>query len=99
MSKYKLTNKAIEDLNAIWNYTFDKWSEKQADKYYFILLENCQNLADQPNLGRTYNDIKKELLGFKVNRHIIFYRKLIDETIEIIRILHQRMDLENRLNE
>lgn len=99
MSEFKLTNKAVEDLSAIWDYTFDKWSEKQADKYYKMLLENCQDIADNPNLGRNYEEIKKELFGLKVNQHIIFYRKSIDNPIEITRILHSRMDLKNRIDE
>ena len=41
MAKYKLTNKAVDDLTQIWNYTLDKWSESQADKYYYMLLDNC----------------------------------------------------------
>ncbi len=99
MSKYKLTNKAVEDLTNIWDYTFDKWSEKQADKYYKILLENFQNIADDPKIGKHYDGVKDELLGFKVNRHIIFYRQLDDQPIEITRILHGGMDLKNRINE
>ena len=99
MAKYKLSNKAVEDLDRIWNYTFDKWSEKQADKYYEMLLENCQEIANNPDLGKNYEGIIKELFGFKVNRHIIFYRKFYDNPIEIIRILHERMDLKNRINE
>jgi toxin ParE1/3/4 len=50
MAKYQLTNKAVEDLTRIWDYTFDKWSEKQADKYYEMLLENFQHIADDPNI-------------------------------------------------
>ncbi len=34
MAKYTLTNKAVKDLSEIWNYTFDQWSERQADFYY-----------------------------------------------------------------
>lgn len=30
MAKYELTNKAIEDLTVIWEYTIEKWSEQQA---------------------------------------------------------------------
>ena len=99
MAKYKLTNKAVEDLIRIWNYTFDKWSEKQADKYYDFLIETCQNIANNPDLGKNYNDVKNELFGFKTNRHIIFYRKFSDESIEITRILHEGMDLKNRITE
>ena len=38
MAEYRLTNQAVEDLNEIWNYTFDEWSEEQADKYYEMLI-------------------------------------------------------------
>jgi len=48
MAEYKLTNKAVEDLSNIWEYTFEVWSENQADKYYFELLEDCQVLAENP---------------------------------------------------
>jgi len=99
MAKYKLTNEAVEDLTNIWNYTFDKWSEKQADTYYEMLLENCQYIADNPKIGKPYDDIKKNIFGLKANRHIIFYRILIENPVEITRILHERMDLKNRLNE
>ncbi|MCG8702053.1 MAG: type II toxin-antitoxin system RelE/ParE family toxin [Bacteroidales bacterium] len=92
MAEYKLTNKAVEDLTKIWDYTFDKWSEKQADKYYNMLLENCQEIANDPSIGKDYEGIKDRLFGFKANRHIIFYRKSNDKPIEITRILHERMD-------
>ena len=36
MANYNLTNKAVEDLEKIWDYTFQKWSEQQADKYYAL---------------------------------------------------------------
>jgi toxin ParE1/3/4 len=99
MATYKLTNKAVEDLNQIWEYTIYKWSEQQADNYYNLLLDSCQNIADNPSLGRNYDGVKKELYGVKTNRHIIFYRKQSEEYVEITRILHERMDLKNRLNE
>lgn len=99
MAKYNLTNEAVDDLTNIWDYTFENWSEKQADSYYSMLLENCQLIADSPNIGKDYTKIKEELFGWQTNRHIIFYRKLNDKPIEITRILHERMDLKNRLNE
>lgn len=99
MAKYNLTNKAVEDLTRIWEYTFDKWSEKQADKYYKLLLNSCQDIANNPDLGKNYPGIRNELFGFKTNRHIIFYRKSSDKPVEITRILHERMDLKNRIAE
>ena len=99
MATYKLTNKAVEDLNQIWEYTIYKWSEQQADNYYNLLLESCQNIADKPNLGKNYDGIMSELFGLKTNRHIIFYRIFSEQYVEITRILHERMDLKNRINE
>jgi toxin ParE1/3/4 len=76
MAKYKLTNRRI------WDYTFGKWSEKQADKYYEMLLENFQHIADDPNIGENYEGIKDELFGLKANRHIIFNRKSNNNGLE-----------------
>jgi len=99
MAEYKLTNKAVEDLSKIWDYTFEVWSEKQADKYYDGLISNCQEIAESPNLGKNYEGISNQLLGIKANRHIIFYRTLNENYVEITRILHERMDLKKRIME
>jgi len=99
MSKYELTNKAVEDLTGIWEYTIEKWSEQQADRYYNLLLDSCQDIADNPELGKNYDGITIDLFGLKTSRHIIFYRKRNDFPIEITRILHGQMDLKNRITE
>jgi toxin ParE1/3/4 len=99
MAKFQLTNKAVEDLANIWNYTFEVWSEVQADKYYNYLFDCFQNLSDNPKLGRTYSDVTDYLLGYRATQHIIFFRKISQTTIEIVRVLHSRMDLKNRISE
>lgn len=99
MAKFLLTNKAVEDLSKIWNYTFQAWSENQADKYYELIISSCQKIADDPKLGKSYDGIAQSLLGMRTNRHIVFYRVLNETQIEIIRILHERMDLKKRLTE
>ncbi len=97
MHRFVITEKAIKDLTGIWNYTFDTWSEDQADKYYGELLEFCQTLAEEPENGRCYKQLIPKLKGAKINRHIIFYRTITENTIEIERILHEQMDLKSRL--
>ena len=99
MAEYKLTNKAVEDLSKIWDYTFEVWSEKQADKYYDGLISNCIEISENPDLEKKYEGISKQLLGMKANRHIIFYRTLNPDYVEITRILHERMDLKKRITE
>ena len=99
MAKFKLTNKAVEDLSKIWEYTFETWSEKQADKYYDELILNCQEISENPGLGKSYEGISKLLLGMKANRHIVFYRTLNESYVEITRILHESMDFKKRIME
>jgi len=99
MAEYKLTNKAVEDLSKIWDYTFEVWSEKQADRYFHNLISNCQEIADNSDLGKNYQGISKQLLGLKTSRHIIFYKTLEEDYVEITRILHERMDLKKKITE
>lgn len=99
MAKYRFTNKAVEDLANIWNYTFDVWSEKQADIYYKMLITFCQEIANNPTLGKNYEEIAESLYGLRVGKHIIFYRIISTEEVEVVRILHGSMDLKNRIGE
>ncbi len=98
MAKFHFTNNAIKDLSDIWNYTFDTWSESQADKYYKLILNGCAGIAKKPQQCKVYEEIYPGLNGKKISKHIIFYRILEDNSIEITRILHERMDLKNKLN-
>lgn len=99
MAKVVLRQEAIDDLNSIWFYTFETWSETQADKYYTTIKMACNGIADNPNVGKEYDGINKNLLGVKSEKHIIFYQIINLERIEIIRILHERMNLKNRITE
>jgi len=71
-------------------------SETQADAYYFLLLNSCQELAENPNRGKRYDVVIQKLLGYKSNQLIIFYVILSNSEIEIVRILHGSMDLKSK---
>ena len=98
MAKVVLRQEAIDDLNDIWEYTFEKWSENQADKYYTALRFACKEIGEYPDLGKEYASISQNLFGLKSGKHIIFYQLISENEIEVIRILHERMDLKRRLS-
>lgn len=98
MSKVIWRQEAIDDLTAIWKYTLTEWSEKQADKYYETIRSACKEIENNPVIGKVYSEVSKNLLGFKSGKHIVFYHLVSDDEIEIIRILHERMDLENQMD-
>ncbi|HCC86475.1 MAG TPA: type II toxin-antitoxin system RelE/ParE family toxin [Porphyromonadaceae bacterium] len=83
--------------NLLKNSRYEAWSENQADKYYNLIIDACRRIAGSPALGKKYREISNDISGFRVGKHIIFYRELKNDEIEVIRILHERMDLRNRL--
>lgn len=97
---YKISVQASEDIENIWLYTVENWSVEQADRYVNLIFDEIEYLAKNPNAGRDCNHIRKNYRCSRVKSHLIFYRPADKQHhIEIIRILHQRMDIENRLNE
>lgn len=99
MAKVIFRQAAIEDLTDIWDYTFQRWSESQADKYYAMIKLACKEIGENPAIGKVYTQISKHLFGFKSGKHIVFYYHTSEDEAEIIRILHERMDLKKRINE
>lgn len=98
--KYKISKEASNDLQKIWLYTFETWSVKQADHYFDLLMNDIEYLSANPMSGKDYSEIKKGYFRSRVKSHFIFYKiNLKNEEIEIIRILHQQMDISSRLNE
>lgn len=97
---YKLSVKASDDIESIWLYTYENWSLKQADRYINLIIDEIEYLADNPDSGKDFSHIRKNYRCAKVKSHLIFYRLInVNTDIEVIRVLHQRMDIENRLNE
>ena len=97
MAKFYLTNKAVKDLGEIWNYNVETWSESQAEIYYSLLIDSCQELANKPSQGKSYEVVEKNVLGYKTGQHVIFYRIVTETEIEVVRILHGMMDMKTHL--
>jgi len=99
INKYRISEQAIDDLNEIWIYTFNKWSKEQADRYYDLIIGEIEFIADNFMIGKSAQQTRKNYRNSNIKSHLIFYRKAENEIVEIVRILHQRMDLKKRLAE
>ena len=95
---YVISKKAVADLEEIWLYTVEKWSVEQADRYYNLIFDEMNYICKNANAGKSMEHVRKRYRASKVKSHIIFY-KISNNTVEIIRILHEQMDIENRLND
>jgi toxin ParE1/3/4 len=93
-----ISQEAASDLENIWLYTLEKWSQQQADKYHRQLIEAIKQLALNPYLGKDVGYILKGYYRLKAQSHLIFYKiDDIGNNIMIIRILHEQMDVQARL--
>jgi len=51
-NKYLISKQAIDDLNDIWIYTLHKWSKEQADRYYNLIIDEIEFVADNFMIGK-----------------------------------------------
>jgi toxin ParE1/3/4 len=98
MPTFILTNKAIADLKDIGRYTQKHWGREQRNLYLRMLDASFQQLAANPLAGKDCSDIRDSYRKCNAGSHVIFYRQKSGDTIEIVRILHGRMDCESRLS-
>ena len=97
LQSYRISTKALEDLEKIWFYTFKKWSADQANRYYSIIIDEIEFLTDSFYSGKSAEHVRDGYRSTKVKSHLIFYRMSSDQKLEVIRILHQSMDVDDRL--
>jgi toxin ParE1/3/4 len=97
---YQISKEASKDLEKIWLYTLETWSIEQADRYYRLIMDEIDNITKDPKVGKDQSGVRQGYFSSKVKSHIIFYRfNEKKKVIEVIRILHQQMDIESRLND
>ncbi|BCS96811.1 hypothetical protein DSLASN_24430 [Desulfoluna limicola] len=96
MSSFRLTAKALEDFKSMGRHTQKKWGRDQRNTYLAKLNYSFHLLADQPFSGTASDNIREGYRVYHVGRHLIFYR-LAPSHIEIIRILHEKMDAQIHL--
>ncbi len=96
-AKYRISEIAIEDLDGIWEYTFVNWSKAQADRYHGLIISEIVFIAENISSGKPMNQIKQGYSVSYVKSHMILFKRN-EGVVEIMRILHQKMDIESNLD-
>ncbi|WRQ44977.1 type II toxin-antitoxin system RelE/ParE family toxin [Rhodobacterales bacterium FZCC0083] len=91
VSTYLLTPEAEKDLEDIWLYSYETWSETQANRYIEILEDTFVRLSYMPEQARELLDFDPPVRIFPSAKHIIIYR-IAGRAIVIIRVLGARQD-------
>ena len=89
--KHLLSRDAELDLEEIWSYTATEWGLLRAEQYVGEILETFEILSRNPLKGRSIEGARPGYRMKSSGKHTIFYRALSDH-LEVIRVLHQRMD-------
>jgi toxin ParE1/3/4 len=96
MHNYYISEKALEDLENIWDYTDKHWSRQQANLYLEIIFAAIELLCEDPLKNKEYKKLKRNYRSSSVKSHVVFYLLTDTGIVEIIRILHKSMDLNDK---
>lgn len=92
--RYLLSPAAQADLEQIWDYTAGRWGVDQAEEYVRELQYVIERVAANPRIGRSCDDIRRGYRKLSAGSHTLFYRLATDGVVNVVRVLHQRMDTE-----
>ena len=96
MSGYVLSPRAKADLDDIWDYTERNWGAEQAKAYIRLIGAAIQTVATSPARGKACDHIREGYWKYPAGSHVVFFR-LTDGGINVVRILHRRMDFDRHL--
>ncbi|MGN7246933.1 type II toxin-antitoxin system RelE/ParE family toxin [Janibacter anophelis] len=96
MSRYRLTPAAQRDLSSIWDFTEERWSVEQAQKYLREIQVAIEWVAEDPGRGRSREEVRTGYHSYAVGSHVVFYLQRSSH-VEVVRVLHQRMDVGRHL--
>ena len=95
---YRISEKAIEDLENIWIYSSKTWSAEQADRYYKLIVDEIEHLTEYFESGKDISHIEPGYRSSKVKSHLIFYVKDENGVLEVKRIYISRWISQTGLN-
>jgi len=79
------------DLDKIWDDTAERWGVDHAEFYIRQIRQHIEAVAARPALGRACPQVRTGYYKYRSGSHFLFYR-LIDGGIDVVRIVHERMD-------
>lgn len=91
MGQYRLAPGAQRDLSSIWDYTAERWDAHQAETDVLEIRSAIERIAEQPDRGRAIDEIRVGYRRYAIGSHLVFFIAN-DDGVDVIRILHQRMD-------
>jgi len=96
--RFRLSEAADSDLRKIAEETLERWGKDQRDGYLTEMFQAFEWLAETPDIAMQLDGLRKGYRKFPQGSHIIFFRRSATHSIEIVRVLHKRMDVDAKLS-
>ena len=93
MKPFILTVAAKTDLRDIALFTQHRWGKEQRNIYLKQFDDSFWLLAENPDIGKTCDEIRIGYRKFLQGSHVIFYQQSSRQQIKIIHFLHKSMDV------
>lgn len=87
-----LTLDADEDIAAIIDYSISEFGIEQAGRYYEGLKRRFDSILNGTAYVTDYSFVRDGLMRVNYESHAIYYKKIAEDEILIMRILHQQMN-------
>ena len=89
--------KAKTDLSQVWNYTYTQWGVEQAENYVRDLWAVIGDLINDVTKSVDIGDVRRGYRKVRAGSHVIFFKVTNDGVVDVVRILHQKMDFNRHL--
>ncbi len=96
VTHYRLSPKALADLDDIWRYTAETWSVDQADQYIDDLVSTFETIVSMPTLARERAEFTPPVRIHVHQQQLIVYATN-DDHIVILRLLGGHQDWQSIL--
>jgi toxin ParE1/3/4 len=91
--KYFIAQEASQDLDEILDYFLVR-NVNAGERFIRKFNKKCQNIAQFPNIGRSYAQFDPRLRGILLDGYIIFYR-VFEDSVVIVRVVSGYRNLES----
>lgn len=92
MAAYRLSAAADADIDAIYEYSILNFGLAVAREYLAELIARFELLAEHADWGSDYGDLVPGLRRYEHTSHSIYFTRLDDGDVLIIRVLGARQD-------
>ena len=97
MDSFRLLPEAENDLESIWRNTAKNWGVDQAHAYLDGLVDIFKLLSENPQMCRERNEFAPPVHIHQHAHHLVIFI-LPEIGVDIVRILHESMDVDTQLD-